>query len=432
MAWQTVETWPRMMRVRQTFPGVEVRDLPRAVADACARFGLRERVQPGQRVAITAGSRGVRDMTAVIGATVALVKSLGAEPFVFPCMGSHGGSTPEGQREVLAGYGVTPEGVGAPVICQGEVVSLGETVTGIPLWADREAAAADQIVVINRVKPHTDFSGLIESGPTKMLAIGVGKQVGASDCHRRFVDRGYEEVIREVGDALWSRLPIAGAIGVVENGHDRTVRIGGIRPDSHETDEAALLAYSKEVFGYLPTDRLDILVLDELGKNISGAGMDPNVTGTDCAKVHRPPDKPFIQRILVRGLTPESHGNASGLGMADFALRRCLDAVDWHATAINVVIAAAPESGRCPLVCETDREMLEAACMTTGATPAGQLRVIRARSTLHVDDLLVSEALWDEVRAHPRCEIDGEPRVLEFDADGFLPDLAALVGEPPG
>lgn len=425
MAWQPVSQWPRMQRVRQTFPGVEVTDLAQAVRDACGQFGLRSRVKPGQRVAITAGSRGVRDMTATIRETVALVRELGAEPFVFPCMGSHGGSTPEGQREVLAGYGVTEAGVGAPVISQGEVVSLGETATGIPLWADREAARADLLIVINRVKPHTDFSGLLESGPTKMLAIGVGKWVGASDCHRRFVDRGYEEVIREVGDALWSRLPIAGAIGLVENGHDRTVKLGGIRPEAHEADEMALLAYAKEVFGYLPTDRLDILVIDELGKNISGAGMDPNVTGTDCAKVHRPPDVPFIQRILVRSITPESHGNASGIGMADFALRRCVDAVDWQATAINVVVAAAPESGRCPLVCATDREMLEAACMTTGSTPAKDLRVMQIRSTLHVDDLLVSEALWDELSHHPRCTLVGEPEPLGFDEDGFLRDMAS-------
>jgi len=422
MAWQTVAQWPRMKRVRQTFPGEEIRNVPQAVAEACAQFGLSEQLRPGQRVAITAGSRGVRDMTATIRATVALVRSLGGEPFVFPCMGSHGGGTAEGQREVLASYGVTDEGVGAPVLSQPEVVPVGETATGIPLWADKLAAAADHIIVINRVKPHTDFSGLLESGPTKMLAIGVGKWVGASDCHRRFVDRGYEDVIREVGDALWSSLPIVGAIGLVENGHDRTVRIGGIRPAHHEADEMALLSYAKEVFGYLPTDRIDILVIDELGKNISGAGMDPNVTGTDCAKVHRPPDVPYIQRILVRGLTPESHGNASGIGMADFALQRCIDQVDWHATAVNVVIAAAPESGRCPLVCATDREMLEAACMTTGATPADQLRIIRVRSTLHVDELLVSEALWAELGAHQRCEFVGEPIGLAFDDSGFLPE----------
>ena len=428
MAWQPVETWPSMVRVRQTFPGDEVTDIPAAVAAACAQFGLRERVKPGQRVAVTAGSRGIRDVLAVLQATVAELKALGAEPFVFPCMGSHGGSTPEGQGEVLAGYGVTSANVGAPVICQGEVVSLGETTSGIPLWADQEAAAADHVLVINRVKPHTDFSGLIESGPTKMLAIGVGKHVGASDCHRRFVDRGYEEVIREVGDALWERLPLLGALGIVENGHDRTVRIDGIRPDHHEADEAALLAYSKEVFGYLPIDNLDILIIDELGKDISGAGMDPNVTGTDCAKAHRPPPVPFIQRILVRGLTPDSHGNASGIGMADFALQRCVDQVDWSVTAINVVVAAAPESGRCPLVCATDRDMLEAACMTTGATPADQLRVIWVRSTLHVDDLLASVALVDELRAHPRCEVLDELVPLRYDGSGNLPQVAAVLG----
>lgn len=426
MAWQTVTQWPRLQRVRQTFPGREIDDLPAAVAAACTQIGLSAQLRRGDRVAITAGSRGVRDMTAVIRATVAQVKALGAEPFVFPCMGSHGGATAEGQAAVLESYGVTTEGVGAPVISQPEVVSLGQTTSGIPLWADRLAAEAEHLIVINRVKPHTDFTGLLESGPTKMLAIGLGKWFSASDCHRRFVDRGYEAVIREVGDALWERLPVAGAIGLVENGHDRTVRIAGIRRSAHESDEAALLAYSKEVFGYLPTDHLDILIIDAIGKNISGAGMDPNVTGTDCARVHTPPDLPRIQRILVRSLTPESHGNAAGIGMADFALRRCVEAIDWAATATNVVVAAAPESGRCPLVCATDREMLEAACLTTGSAPPEQLRIARIRSTLEVDDLLVSEPLLAELAAHPRCQLVGPLEPLVFDAAGFLPEIPPL------
>lgn len=413
---------PHWARVRQSFPGEPVRDITAAVTTALQSMELAGRVRRGQRVAITAGSRGIANVVATTAALVAECRRLGAEPFVFPCMGSHGNATPSGQLEVLTSYGVTPEAVGAPVISQGELVELGSTAGGIPLWCDRLAAEADHIVVVNRVKPHTDFTGRIESGPTKMLAIGLGKHRGASECHQRFVERGYEAVIREVGDALWERLPVVGALGLVENGHDQTIAIGGVRREQHEEDEAALLEQAKASFGYLPFDRLHILMVDAIGKNISGAGMDPNVTGTDSAKTHRPPDRPSILRILVRGLTPESHGNAAGIGQADFALERCLAAVDWEATATNVVIAASPESGRRPLSYPTDAAMLEAALLTTGPNRPESLRLVRIENTLRVDDLLVSEPLLGECRDHPRCEIVSEPEPVRFDSAGMLLD----------
>lgn len=414
--------WPRWALVEQSFAGTPITDFGAAVAEVVAELRLADRIRPGQRVAITAGSRGIANIVAVTAAVVAEVRRLGAEPFVFPCMGSHGGATPAGQAEVLHSYGITEAAVGAPVISQGEVVPLGETVGGIPLWADKLAAAADHLIVVNRVKPHTDFSGILESGPTKMLAIGVGKHFGAEDCHRRFVSRGYVEVLREVGDALWSRLPVAGGIGLVENGHDRTVRIAAVRPDCHEADEVALLAYAKEVFGYLPFDDLQVLLIDWIGKNISGSGMDPNVTGVDCAKVHTPPPVPRILRLCLRGLTAESHGNAAGIGQADFVLQRCADAVDWQATATNVVVAAAPESGRCPLTYPTDAAMLTAAFRTIGPVPPPEVRLARVRSTLHVDRLLVSEALLPELREHPRCRQVSEAALLAFDEQGMLAD----------
>lgn len=416
------DNYPRWARVRQTFPGEPVTDIPAAVAAALARLHVDERVKPGQTVAISAGSRGIANSVAATAAVVEQVKRRGAKPFVFPCMGSHGGATARGQAEVLAGYGFTEQRLGAPVLSSDEVVGVGETASGIPLWCDKLACEADHIVILNRVKPHTDFSGMIESGPTKMLAIGIGKHQGAWDCHRRFVDRGYEPVIREVGDALWERLPILGGIGLVENGHDRTIAIEAVRPEAHEADEAALLARAKEVFGYLPFEQLHILIVDWIGKNLSGSGMDPNVTGVDCSKTHRPPPTPRILRILVRGLTPESHGNAAGIGQADFVLRRCVDAVDWAETATNLVVAASPESGRCPLTYPTDHDMLAAAVRTTGATPVEQLRIVRVRSTLHVDEMLVSEPLLAECRAHPRCEIVGEPEPLAFSPEGMLAD----------
>lgn len=425
---RTIPGWPRWARVTQRFPGEPIVDVSAAVTAAMAELRVADKIRPGQTVAVTAGSRGIHGIVAIIAAVIAELKRLGAVPFVFPCMGSHGGACAEGQLEVLRDYGFTDEAVGAPVRSQYDLVPVGQTATGIPLWCDKLAFEADHILLVNRVKPHTDFSGLIESGPTKMLAIGIGKHVGANDTHRRFVERGYEAVIREVGDALWERLHVLGGIGLVENGHGDTVRIGAVRPESHEADEAALLETAKAVFGYLPFEHLHVLIVDEIGKDISGSGMDPNVTGTDACKTHTPPASPFIWRILVRGLTPASHGNASGIGNADFVLKRCADAIDWDVTATNLVTAASPEGGRLPLVYPDDVSMLEATFKTTGSTPPSELRLVRIKNTLHPDRMLVSEALLPEAAAHPRCTIQGDPQPMLFDENGLLCDE---VDAPP-
>ncbi|MCC7493406.1 MAG: hypothetical protein IT204_13710 [Fimbriimonadaceae bacterium] len=422
--------WPRLAEVRQTFPGTPVADLEAAVAEALAALQAAQRIRSGQRVAITAGSRGVANIVAVTAAAVRQVRALGAEPFVFPCMGSHGGATPAGQLEVLHSYGITPAAVGAAVLSQGEVVAVGRTVSGIPLWCDQLAHAADHLLVINRVKPHTDFSGPVESGPSKMLAIGLGKHHSAEDTHRRVVERGYPAVLQEVGDALWEALPVLGGIGLVENGHDQTVRVGAVRPASHEADERALLRYAYEVFGSLPCEFLHVLLVDWMGKNISGAGLDPNVTGIVTAKTHSAPPVPRILRVLVRGLTAESHGNGTGVGLADFILRRLYDEIDWEVTATNVLCGAAPESGRCPLVYATDQRMLHAASRTTGLTAPADLRLIRVHSTLAVDRLWASEALLPELMDHPRCQVLSDPQPMRFDATGMLPDLPNPLTHP--
>jgi hypothetical protein len=415
-----VANWPRLVRVRQRFGGEPLTDVPAATRAALAELDLGARVQPGARIAITAGSRGVLNIVAVTRTVVEVMRELGAEPFVIPAMGSHGGATPPGQMRLLAGYGITPEAVGAPVISRGEVVELGVSPSGIPLCADKLAAEADGLLLINRVKPHTDFHGVIESGPTKMLAIGLGKQRSALACHTWFVERGYEAVIREVGDALWARLPLLGALGLVENGHHATVRVGAVRPASHEADESALLALAREVFADLPFTRLDVLLVDQMGKDISGTGMDPNVTGADPAKLHARRESPFIWRVCVRGLSAGTHGNATGLGQADFVLARCAEQVDWQATAINAVTAASPEGARCPVVCATDLDLLRAAFQTSGPRPPEAKRLVWVRDTLRLDEFWASQALADEARAHPRCEVLGAPRELAFGPDGAL------------
>jgi len=414
--------WPRLYRVTRRFPGTPLADVAAATREALAELAIESRVKPGQRIVITSGSRGVANMVATTAAAVAEIRRLGAEPIVIPAMGSHGGGTPEGQLAVLTGYGITPEAVGAPVVSQADVVSLGNTDGGVPLFADRLAAESDGLLVINRVKPHTDFTGELESGPNKMLAIGLGKWHSASTCHSWFCEQGYDAILREVGAALWQRLPMLGALGLVENGHHETVRIGAVRPSSAHADEAALLAEARKVFGYLPFERLDVLLVDQLGKDISGSGMDPNVTGADGCKLHGRRATPFIWRICVRGLSAATHGNATGIGNADYALRRCTDKVDWAATYTNTVAAASPEGARCPVVFADDRAMVEAAFRTSGPRAPESKRLVWIRDTLRVDDILVSEALLGELRDEVVATISEYGPGLDLDADGFLGD----------
>ncbi len=402
------------------FPGTPVADVGAATAEALAALNLEQRIKPGARIVITSGSRGVANIVATTAAVVAEVLRLGGEPIVIPAMGSHGGGTPEGQLAVLTSYGITRQAVGAPVVSQPEVVSLGETDGGVPLFADRLAAESDGLIVINRVKPHTDFTGELESGPNKMLAIGLGKWHSASTCHSWFCEQGYDAILREVGGALWQRLPMLGAVGLVENGHHETVRIGAIRPESPHADEAELLTEARRVFGYLPFSQLDVLLVDRLGKDVSGSGMDPNVTGADGCKLHGRRSTPFIWRICVRDLTEATHGNATGIGNADYALRRCVDKVDWAATYTNTVAAASPEGARCPVVFDTDQAMLEAAFRTSGPRAAASKRLVWIRDTLRVDDILVSEALLDELRDEAVGAISPYESGLELDDSGFL------------
>lgn len=420
--WTTVAEYPRVVRVRQDFPGEALRDIPGAIAEAIARLRVPERVRAGQKVAITAGSRGIAHLPEVLAGVVAAVRARGAEVYIIPAMGSHGAATPEGQAEILRDYGITEAAVGAPVISQPEVVRIGTTPLGIPVYVDRLLAEADHIIVVNRIKPHTDFFGKIESGLLKMMAIGFGKHQGANACHRYLVDHGYEAVLREVSGLIMERCPVLGGVALLENGYDETVRLVGVPKETLVAEEEALLAEAYQLLGRLPFEDLHVLIVDEIGKNLSGAGMDPNVTGRDTCTTHTVPTTPRIRRIIVRDLHPLSHGNAVGIGYADFALRRAVDKIDWAPTATNAVVGAGPESVRIPLTYDTDRECLDAAFMTVGPTPTPDLRLVRIRNTLALEEFWASESLLPECEENPALTILTEPEPMRFDAAGNLVD----------
>ncbi|HXG05160.1 MAG TPA: [Fe-S]-binding protein [Candidatus Binatia bacterium] len=408
---------PRMLRVRQTFPRPRVEDIPRAVAEALDR--ARPPIRRGDTVAVGAGSRGIANIALIVGATVRWLQDQGARPFIIPAMGSHGGGTAEGQVSVLEHYGITEGTMGCPIRATMDVVQVGEAL-GLPVWLDRYAAEADWIGLVNRIKPHTDFKGSIESGLFKMMTIGLGKHRGAIQAHRANIHHGYETVITAVGREMLARARIAFGLGVVENGYDETARIEAFAPAAMEEGERRLLEDARKWMARLPFSPLDVLIVEEMGKNISGAGMDTNVIGRP-SNPHEPfPADPRILWIVVLDLTEESYGNATGIGNADFTTRRLVDKIDMKATLINCITACAPNGAKIPATYDTDREAIETALGCIGLTPPERARVIRIRNTLLLGEIQVSEVFEAEIAGRPDLTVLGSAVPLAFDAAGRL------------
>ncbi|MGH7173977.1 MAG: lactate racemase domain-containing protein, partial [Gemmataceae bacterium] len=329
--------YPRMVRIRQHFERPRIDDIPAAVASTLEQLDLPRRIRPGQSVALTAGSRGIANIPLVLKSTAAFLKKLGAKPFLVPTMGSHGGGTAEGQRHILESYGITEEFVGVPIRASMDTVQVGMTAEGFPVLLDRNASQADHIGVVARVKPHTGYHGPIESGLMKMMMIGLGKHAGALAYHRILLDHPYDVVVRSVGRTLMKAAPIAFGLAVVENAYDETARIEGVAPEAFEAREEKLLTEARRLLMRLPLRKADLLIVDEIGKNISGSGMDTNVVGRKRAFRMQPPLEgiPSMRLIYVRGLSDKTHGNATGIGLADFTSTRLVQQMDYRATIVN-------------------------------------------------------------------------------------------------
>ena len=408
---------PRMYRVRQNLSRQRLADIPAAVRATLAAARLP--IKRGNTVAVGAGSRGIANLATVVRAAVAHLMDLGAVPFVFPAMGSHGGATGEGQLEVLAHYGITEASMGCPVRATMDTVQVGSAL-GMPVWCDRFAAEADWIGVINRIKPHTDFKGEIESGLCKMLAIGLGKHKGAKQYHRAIVNHRFEKVILAVAREMLAKTRVGFGLGIVENSYDETAAVEAFRAEDLEAGERRRLAEAKRWLARLPFSPIDVLVVEEIGKDISGAGMDTNVIGRTFHPREVFPKEPEILRIVALDLTADSGGNATGIGNADFTTRRLADKIDWRKTAINVLTASAPNAAMLPLAFDTDREAIEQALGCIGLVEPEQARVIRIRNTLLLGELECSEAFLPEIEKSPHLEIVGEARPLAFDAAGRI------------
>jgi hypothetical protein len=407
---------PPWALVRYRMDPAEVADVAAAVSSALDT--QRASIEPGSRVCLALGSRGIDRIDQVARAAVAWLRAAGAEVFAVPAMGSHGGATPAGQLEVLASYGITPESIGCEIRSSMETVELGEVRPGVPVFMDRNAfEQADVIVPINRVKPHTDFVGEIESGLMKMISIGLGKQRGADSLHRQGFD-SFAQLIPETAEFTLSKVKIPFGLALVENGYARLWQIEAVPAARLGERERELLLMARERMARLPFGNIDVAILDYIGKDISGLGMDSNVVG----RYYAGPTGagPNIQRIVVRDLTAETEGNAVGIGMADVVLRRAVEKMDAHKTYMNTVTAKTPEGARIALTVDTDRQALAVAVACCVRVEAPQARIVRIRDTKHVDLMWVSEPALAELLATGRAEVIRPLEPIEFDRAGMF------------
>ena len=415
-------SFPNMLRIRQHFDAPTVEDIPAAVSEEITRLNLSARVKSGQSVAVSVGSRGINNIALITKSLVEELKALGLEPFLVPAMGSHGGGIAEAQREIIEGYGVTEEYVGAPIKASMETVQVGQTEDGVPVFFDKYAFEADHVAVVGRIKPHTDFVGEIESGLHKMMLIGLGKHKGAALYHQAIVHYSFDRIIRSVGQQVIDQCGVLLGLGIVENQYDQTALLKGVAPEEFVEREKELLVLAKKWMPRLPFDHVDLLIVDEIGKNISGAGMDTNVVGRKFHDNHAAEKEyPKVTRILVRGLTPETHGNASGIGTAEYAHRRAVEEMDREITYINCMTGNHPSGAHIPLYFDTDQICIEKALQTVGLREPGEERIMRIHNTLDLGELLVSEAYRAEVEAREDLSIVEEATPMPFDASGDLP-----------
>jgi hypothetical protein len=410
---------PKMVPIRQKFSAAEVKDIPAEIQKLFHQEARMKTIRKGSRIAVTGGSRGIQAIDKVILAVIRELKSLGAEPFIVPAMGSHGGATAEGQKKVLAGYGITEETMGVPVRSSMEVEEIGKLGNGVPVYLDKEALHSDGIVVINRVKPHTAFKADYESGLIKMLAIGLGKHKGATAFHTCGIDM-FGELLPQLGKVVLAKAPILFGLAILENAYDHPARFEIVWSQDLIAREKVLLVEAKSLMPQIIPDNLDLLIVHELGKEISGSGMDPNITGRSSSPFFRKPDALKVQRIVVLNLTAATKGNACGIGMADLTTKKVVDAMDRDYTYINAITSGVLATARIPIHMPTDQEAIQLALKTCARVEHPQSRIIWIKNTLSLEKIFASETMLPEIKANPQLEVLGEPKAMQFDGKGNL------------
>ncbi len=408
---------PKFIPVKQLFDPQRVENIPDAVRQAVQQAGVLERVQPGKSIAIAVGSRGIANLPALVREVVTIVKDRGAHPFIVPAMGSHGGATAQGQEAMLEHLGVSEATVGAPVKAAMDVVQVGTSHTGIPVYTDALAAQADGIIVLNRIKPHTSFHANVESGLLKMLVIGLGKQKGADAAHALgFAHMG--EHIWDLSKTLLQKLPVLFGVAVLENGYDQTAKVVCVPSEDLHEVEPLLLEQARAFMPRLLLRPLDVLIVDEIGKNISGVGMDPNITGRFPNTLVKPDIE--ITRVAILRLTEETDGNAAGIGLADITTAAAEARIDRVKGYMNSLTSTSMASVKLPMVLGNDKMAIQAAIKTSNCPDISAVRAIRIKNTLHIDEIWISEALLQEAQEHANIDVLGPATPLAFHSNGDL------------
>jgi hypothetical protein len=416
--------FPKVVKIRRDFPRPRIADVGEALREQCERREIKSRIEPGAEVAITAGSRGISGIDNVLRSLVRILRDAGARPFIIPAMGSHGGATAEGQVEILRSLGVTEESVGAEIRSSMEVVELGQTASGVPVYMDRIASEADGVVIVGRIKQHTDFRSDVESGLSKMASIGLGKHAQALALHAHGV-KGIKDYMVEAGGEIFASGRVLFGVAIVENAYEETAMIEAIPPERVAERERELLKESAKLMPGLPVSEMDVLFVDELGKNFSGTGMDTNVIGRFRILGVEEPESPKIKYLIVSDVSEASHGNTLGVGLADFTTQRLFEKIDYEAMNQNVLTSTFPERAKIPMVLANDRETLEAAIRCNWGVEPEETRFVRIPNTLHLRYAYVSENLLDEALAGGNVEVIEEAAEMEFDEQGYFTAFGA-------
>ena len=422
----SVDGLPRTFRVSQAFPDSPTLDVSATVREEIGI--LAKQIKPGMNIGVGVGSRGITNLRAVVETTLTTLQAAGAKPFIIPAMGSHGGATPEAQTELLGEYGLSENTLKVPFHATMEVDPVASDCHGNEVVWARPALAADGVLVINRIKPHTDFAGNLGSGLVKMAVVGLGKRTGASHFHRSACHLGYEAALRERFQAIAQNTPLLGGLGLIEDQRHQTAHVEWIPTDGLVAREESLFQTSRSLMPQIPFDSVDLLIIDRIGKNISGAGMDPNVIARSVhGYLTSPPQEQeplTIRRIFVRDLTPETHGNAIGIGLADVTTQRLVESMNHEVTFVNALTALSTNGAKTPIYFDTDREAILRVLDTLALPRLNQAKILRIQDTLNLEQMVASEAYHEEAMERPELTPESDPAPLAFTSGQQLLDVA--------
>lgn len=407
-------SFPKIRCIKQHIEAPAINDIESVFLKKIKEFGLDKEIKRDQTVGITGSSRGISEQNVLLKVLVNFLKNIGAKPFIFPAMGSHGGATAEGQAKILEGYGITEETMGCPIKSSMEVIEIGKIKGKHSVYVDKYAAAADKVIIFNKIKQHSKFSGEVESGLSKMSTIGLGKRKGAKQYHQLISRYSWPEIVREIREVVIQKLPIICGIGIIQNAYGNIAEIHILEPEKFASKESDLLRRYKKFSPKLPFKNIDLLIVDEMGKDIFGTGMDSNITGRKSGSDMK------VRRLFVRDLTKKTHGNAQGIGLADFTTKHLIDQIDFEQTYLNALTAYRTDSPKLPVFLKNDREVLKTVFNMEALENFKEVGLVWIKNTLEIKKMLVSESFFEEVVQRDDLEFLGDSEEIQFDSAGFL------------